>query len=98
MGSEMCIRDRCLVWMSVSRATKTGKGGGTSAEGICDSVGRAITIGGDVEATDEVIHPKQLRIIVLEWLAIVDELMSLYMIILADAFNTVHSSLIGETI
>ena len=51
--------------MSVPRVTKARNGGGTSVEGICDSVGGTTTVGGDVEVTDEVIHPKQLRIIAL---------------------------------
>ena len=53
-----------MLWMSVARVTKIGNGGLISTEGMSASVGSAATIGVERGVLDEVIHPKQLEIIV----------------------------------
>ena len=74
-----------------------GVDGGISIEGIYNSVGRVTTIVIGIGVAVEVMHPKYLGIMEWKQLLMVDELMALYMMILADALSTMHSSLIGDT-
>ena len=83
--------------MSIPGKTTMGVDGGVSIEGIYNSVGRVTTIVIGIGVAVEVMHPKYLGIMEWKQLVMVDELMILYMIILTDAFNTMHNSLIGET-
>ena len=83
--------------MSVPGKTPMGVDGGISIEGIYNSVGRVTTIVIGIGVAVEVMHPKYLGIMEWKQLVMVDELMILYMMILADALNTMHNSLIGET-
>ena len=73
-----------------------GVDGGISIEGIYNSVGRVTTIVNGVGVAVEVMHPKYRVIMERKQLVMVDELMILYMMILADALSTMHNSLIGE--
>ena len=83
--------------MSVPGKTTMGVDGGISSEGIYNSVGRVPTIVNVIGVALEVMHPKYLGIIEWKQLVMVDELMTLYMMILADALSTMHNSKIGET-
>ena len=83
--------------MSVPGKTTMGDDGGISIEGIYNSVGRVTTIVNGVGVAVEVMHPKYRVIMERKQLVMVDELMILYMMILADALSTMHNALIGET-
>ena len=83
--------------MSVPGKTTICVDEGISIGGIYNSVGRVTTTVNGLGVAVEVMHPKYLGIMEWKQLVMVDELMILYMIILTDAFNTMHNSLIGET-